>query len=156
MFFIDTLRQRIIQDDEIKEKASSRQPYGSWLKENLIEFDKLSVTSRKPRTTNHESRITSHDLLTQLKAFGYTREDLKVILKPMAEEGKEPIGSMGNDAPHAVLSKHPQLLYSYFKQLFAQVTNPAIDPIREELVMSLFSFVGAQKNILEETPGACA
>ena len=153
MFFIDTLRQRIIQDDEIKEKASSRQPYGSWLKENLIEFDKLSVTSRKPRTTNHESRITSHDLLTQLKVFGYTREDLKVILKPMAEEGKEPIGSMGNDVPHAVLSKHPQMLYTYFKQLFAQVTNPAIDPIREELVMSLFSFVGAQKNILEETPG---
>ena len=143
MFFIDTREQRIIQDDEIKEKASGRQPYGSWLKENLLEFDHFPAAKPKAAT----------DILTQLKAFGYTREDLKAILKPMAEEGKEPIGSMGNDAPQAVLSKHPQLLYAYFKQLFAQVTNPAIDPIREELVMSLFSFVGAQKNILEETPG---
>ena len=75
-----------------------------------------------------------------------------MIIKPMAEEAKEPVGSMGNDVPHAVLSKNPQLLYTYFKQLFAQVTNPAIDPIREELVMSLMSFVGAQKNILDETP----
>src|SRR3989338_9214244 len=142
MFFIDTLAERIINDEEIKEKVSSSRPYGAWLKENLLEFDKLLPA----RITSHEPRATSHDLLTQLKAFGYTREDLKVILKPMAEEGKEPIGSMGNDAPHAVLSKHPQLLYTYFKQLFAQVTNPPIDPIREELVMSLFSFVGAQKN----------
>ena len=174
MFFIDTHRQRIIQDDEIKEKAASQQPYGSWLKENLLEFDQLpdkpegdglasNSQSHKPEGDGLASNSQSHkkpkaaaDILTQLKAFGYTREDLKVILKPMAEEGKEPIGSMGNDVPHAVLSKHPQLLYTYFKQLFAQVTNPAIDPIREELVMSLFSFVGAQKNILEETPGhAC-
>ena len=171
MFFIDTHRQRIIQDDEIKEKAASQQPYGSWLKENLLEFDQLpdkpegdglasNSQSHKPEGDGLASNSQSHkkpkaaaDILTQLKAFGYTREDLKVILKPMAEEGKEPIGSMGNDVPHAVLSKHPQLLYTYFKQLFAQVTNPAIDPIREELVMSLFSFVGAQKNILEETPG---
>jgi len=153
MFFIDTHRQRIIQDDEIKEKAASRRPYGAWLKNNLIEFDKLSTTKLKAESRGLKAGA---DILTQLKAFGYTREDLKVILKPMAEEGKEPIGSMGNDVPHAVLSKHPQLFYTYFKQLFAQVTNPAIDPIREELVMSLFSFVGAQKNILEETPGhAC-
>src|SRR3989339_2024869 len=185
MFFIDTHRQRIIQDDEIKEKAASRRPYGAWLKNNLLEFDQLpdkpegdglasnsqshkpegdglasNSQSHKPEGDGLASNSQSHkkpkaaaDILTQLKAFGYTREDLKVILKPMAEEGKEPIGSMGNDVPHAVLSKHPQLLYTYFKQLFAQVTNPAIDPIREELVMSLFSFVGAQKNILEETPG---
>ena len=149
MFFIDTQEQRIINDDEIKEKVAVSKPYGSWLKDNLLEFDKLP----KIRLKDEGRRTKDEDVLTQLKAFGYTREDLKVILKPMAEEGKEPIGSMGNDVPHAVLSKHPQLLYTYFKQLFAQVTNPAIDPIREELVMSLFSFVGGQKNILEETPG---
>ncbi len=157
MFFIDTKERRIIRDDEIKEKASGRQPYGAWLKENLIEFDKLPKIRPKDERRGTTPRLRSgqadESILTQLKAFGYTREDLKVILRPMAEEGKEPIGSMGNDVPHAVLSKHPQLLYTYFKQLFAQVTNPAIDPIREELVMSLFSFVGAQKNILEETPG---
>ena len=91
--------------------------------------------------------------MSNLKAFGYTREDLKVILKPMAEDGKEPAGSMGNDTPHAFLSRKPQLLYNYFKQLFAQVTNPAIDSIREKLVMSLESFIGPERNILEETPG---
>ena len=148
MLFIDTEEQRIINDDEVKGKVSRQRPYGAWLKKNLLEYDQLPAAPHAPRSTNH-------DLLTQLKAFGYSREDLKVIIKPMAEEAKEPVGSMGNDVPHALLSKNPQLLYTYFKQLFAQVTNPAIDPIREELVMSLMSFVGAQKNILDETPEHC-
>jgi glutamate synthase domain-containing protein 2/glutamate synthase domain-containing protein 3 len=94
----------------------------------------------------------SQDIMSILKAFGYTREDIKVIIKPMAEEGKEPVGSMGNDTPHAFLSKSPQLIYNYFKQLFAQVTNPAIDSIREKIVMSMESFIGPERNILEETP----
>ncbi|MEK7578272.1 MAG: glutamate synthase large subunit [Patescibacteria group bacterium] len=158
MFFIDTEEGRIIDDEEIKEDFSRRRPYGVWLKQNLLELDKLPAPRDAGRKTKGEGRRTKEsndDILTQLKAFGYTREDLKVIIKPMAEEAKEPTGSMGNDTPHAVLSKYPQLLYAYFKQLFAQVTNPAIDPIREELVMSLMSFVGIQRNILDEGPGHC-
>jgi len=152
MFFVDTGEGRIVQDEEIKEEISGRRPYGVWLKNNLLDLNIL----RLRRRTKHEAPNTKReDILNLLKAFGYTREDLKVIIKPMAEEGKEPTGSMGNDTPHAVLSKHPQLLYTYFKQLFAQVTNPAIDPIREELVMSMMSFVGMQRNILDETPGHC-
>jgi len=147
MFFIDTKEGRIINDSEIKEKTSRQSPYGFWIKQNLVELEKVS--------SPHSTKKESEDTAILLKAFGYTREDLKFILKPMAEEGKEPIGSMGNDTPHAVLSNNPQLLYNYFKQLFAQVTNPAIDPIREELVMSLYSFVGSQKNILGETPRHC-
>ena len=164
MFFIDTEEGRIIDDGKLKEEFSSRRPYGAWLKQNLLELDKLpaprwGTASQGLRRTTHDARRMTHDhqddILTQLKAFGYSREDLKVIIKPMALEAKEPTGSMGNDTPHAVLSKHPQLLYTYFKQLFAQVTNPAIDPIREELVMSMISFVGMQRNILDETPGHC-
>lgn len=152
MLFIDTREQRIINDNEVKEKVSGRRPYAEWLKDNLLGLEGLRVKASK---APYAVRQSKKDILTQLKAFGYSREDLKVIIKPMAEEGKEPTGSMGNDTPLAIFSKHPQLLYSYFKQLFAQVTNPAIDPIREELVMSLISFVGAQKNILNETPGHC-
>ncbi|TAN62087.1 glutamate synthase large subunit, partial [bacterium] len=152
MFFVDTREQRIVNDDEIKEKISTQKPYGLWLKKHLVEFDKLP--SIRPKAGGRGQGANA-DILTLLKAFGYTREDLKVIIKPMAEEGKEPTGSMGNDTPQALLSRNPQLLYAYFKQLFAQVTNPAIDPIREEIVMSMHSFVGAQKNILEETPQHC-
>lgn len=145
MFFIDTERGAIIDDAGIKRDISKRRPYGEWNKENMIELDGVSAVARPVR------KMT--DVLPYLKAFGYSREDLKVIIKPMAENGKEPIGSMGNDIPHAFLSKKPQILYNYFKQLFAQVTNPPIDHIREELVMSMESFVGPEKNILEETPG---
>ena len=147
MFYIDTETARIVEDEEIKEEIYSRRFYGQWLKENMEDLDELPHVS----VTEQESS----DLLTLLKAFGYTREDLKTIIKPMAEKGKEPVGSMGNDTPHAVLSNEPQLLYNYFKQLFAQVTNPAIDPIREELVMSLESYIGPQKDILKETPEHC-
>ena len=147
MFYIDTETKRIVEDEEIKEEIYSRRFYGQWLKENMVDLDELHRVS-----ATEEEKL---DVLTSLKVFGYTREELKVILKPMAEKAKGPVGSMGNHTPHALLSKQPQLLYSYFKQLFAQVTNPAIDPIREELVMSMESYVGPQKDILKETPGHC-
>ena len=147
MFFIDTSLERIIDDKEIKENLAKQNPYGLWLKENIVSVSDLP----RPKLSFKEPQ----DIFNLQKAFGYTREDLKIIVKPMAEEAKEPVGSMGNDTPHAVLSQRPQLLYTYFKQLFAQVTNPAIDPIREELVMSLESYIGPEQNLLAETPGHC-
>ncbi|MBN1872442.1 MAG: glutamate synthase large subunit, partial [Candidatus Omnitrophica bacterium] len=144
MFFIDTEEGRIVGDDEIKKEISSRAPYGKWNEENMVNIEDIIPSGVKTKR--------SRDIISDLKVFGYTREDLKMIIKPKAEEGKEPTGSMGNDTPHAFLSKKPQLLYNYFRQLFAQVTNPAIDPIREKLVMSLESFIGPEKDILEETP----
>lgn len=144
IFFIDTESGCIIKDAQIKERVSRRSPYGQWNGEHMVDLNKL--TGGVPSGKKHEN------ILSGLKAFGYSREDLKVIVKPMALEAKEPVGSMGSDTPHAFLSRKPQMLYSYFKQLFAQVTNPAIDSIREKLVMSLESFPGPGKNILEEAP----
>jgi glutamate synthase domain-containing protein 2/glutamate synthase domain-containing protein 3 len=144
MLYIDTEEGRIIEDAELKDQVASRRPYDEWLGQNLVDIEHL------PRVAEIEE--SSEPINNQLKIFGYSREDLKFIIKPMAEKGVEPVGSMGNDTPHAVLSKKPRLLYEYFKQLFAQVTNPAVDPIREELIMSLESWVGTQRNILEETP----
>ena len=144
VFYIDTGSGRILGDPEIKKSVSSRCPYGKWTAGNMVDLDGLIGGGPGGKR--------SEDIMASLRAFGYTREDLKMIIKPMAEEGKEPVGSMGNDTPHAFLSGRPQLLYNYFKQLFAQVTNPAIDSIREKLVMSLESFIGPEKNILEETP----
>jgi len=143
IFFIDTDLGRIVGDEQIKRRISRRRPYGAWNKKSMVEVDKLPSPAKKTK------KLSS--AFSYLKAFGYTREDLKEIIKPMAEHAKEPIGSMGNDTPYAFLSKRPQLLYNYFKQLFAQVTNPAIDSIRENVVMSLESFFGPGKNILEET-----
>ena len=148
MFLIDTKEGRIIDDAEIKKTVSTQKPYKNWVKENLVNLNDIPVANVE---TAHVVSLQQEDLLTMQKTFGYTREDLKVILKPMAEEGKEPIGSMGDDMPVAVLSKNSRLLYGYFKQLFAQVTNPPIDPIREEVVMSLTSFIGPEKNILVES-----
>nr|HPN73396.1 glutamate synthase central domain-containing protein [Candidatus Omnitrophota bacterium] len=147
MFFIDTSAGRVVGDEEIKKTLASSSPYGKWLGENIVDVEELpssAAADRKPA-----------DLTRMLKCFGYSREDLGVILKPMAEEGKEPVGSMGNDIPHAFLSKRPQLLFDHFKQLFAQVTNPAIDPIREDVVMSMETYIGTGGNILEELPGHC-
>jgi len=162
IFFIDTKAGRVIDDARIKKEMSESKPYNLWVKENILELDKLPAHSVKPiahrkrlNTIRYPLNAKTEDTLTLMKAFGYTREDLKVIIKPMAEAGAEPIGSMGNDTPHAVLSKNPQLLYNYFKQLFAQVTNPAIDPIREELVMSLETYLGPEKNLLGETKEHC-
>ncbi len=143
IFYIDTAEGKLFNDEEVKKAVSTEQPYGQWLADNLVDLSALSPGGKEEKVA---------DKLTALKAFGYSREDLKVIIKPMAETGKEPIGSMGNDTPHALLSNNPQPLYSYFKQLFAQVTNPAVDFIREELVMSLDSFIGPQKNLLDQTP----
>ena len=148
IFFIDTQKSRIIGDKEIKETLSCRRNYKKWLKENMVELDNLAAT-KSPVSMPEE------EIFTQLKSFGYTREDLKFIIKPMVENSIEPTGSMGNDTAYAALSARPQLFFNYFRQLFAQVTNPAIDPIREELVMSLESFIGPEKNLLEETAKHC-
>ncbi len=148
MLLVDTEEGRIVPDEELKERLWSRRPYGEWLKEHQITLDSLP---EPPRV--YESELDS--IVTRQRAFGYTDEDLRVLMLPMAEKGEEPIGSMGTDTPLACLSDKPQPLFHYFKQLFAQVTNPAIDPIREELVMSLTSYIGTERNILEETPQHC-
>jgi glutamate synthase domain-containing protein 2/glutamate synthase domain-containing protein 1/glutamate synthase domain-containing protein 3 len=148
MFLVDTVEGRIITDNEIKSKIARRRPYRRWLEENRIElrglFDSPKLVSSDTETTTQKMRM-----------FGYTSEELKMILTPMAVNGQEPVGSMGDDTPLAVLSDKPKLLFNYFKQLFAQVTNPAIDPLREGLVMSLMSFVGKKRNFLEESPQHC-
>ncbi|MGH9328607.1 MAG: glutamate synthase large subunit [Terriglobia bacterium] len=148
MLLVDTVEKRLISDDEIKKQLASRQPYGKWLEENHITLDHLPAPSNV-RATNHET------ILMRQRAFGYTDEDLKFILGPMSMKGEEPVGSMGIDTPLACLSDKPQLLFNYFKQMFAQVTNPAIDPIREDLVMSLNSYIGSEGNLLEESPRNC-
>jgi glutamate synthase domain-containing protein 2/glutamate synthase domain-containing protein 1/glutamate synthase domain-containing protein 3 len=148
MFLVDTVEGRIISDSEIKSKIARQKPYRRWLDENRIELRGLFDSPKLVQTTNET-------LAQRLRLFGYTREELKMILLPMALNAQEPIGSMGNDTPLAVLSDKPKLLFNYFKQLFAQVTNPAIDPLREGLVMSLMNFVGRKLNILEETPEHC-
>src|SRR5580700_2535163 len=148
MLLVDTVEGRIVPDEELKERLSSRQPYGEWLKANQITLDSLP---EPPRV--YDSDLDS--IVMRQRAFGYTDEDLRVLMLPMAEKGEEPIGSMGTDTPLACLSDKPQPLFHYFKQLFAQVTNPAIDPIREELVMSLTSYIGNERNIIEETPLHC-
>jgi glutamate synthase (NADPH/NADH) large chain len=148
MLLVDTEQKRLISDEEIKQQLAARQPYAQWLKENRITLDHLPAPTNV-KTTDHET------ILMRQRAFGYTDEDLKFILGPMGEKGEEPVGSMGIDTPLACLSDKPQLLFNYFKQMFAQVTNPAIDPIREDLVMSLNSYIGCEGNILEEAPRNC-
>jgi glutamate synthase (NADPH/NADH) large chain len=148
MFLIDIEQGRIIEDEEIKEGITSRKPYRQWLNENLVKFTDLPTPKNVPGTN-----FTT--LKKNLQKFGYSFEDLKLILLPMAQEGKEPLGSMGDDTPLAVLSSKPRLLYDYFKQLFAQVTNPPLDAIREELVTSLVNYTGKEHNILDETPEHC-
>jgi glutamate synthase (NADPH) large chain len=148
MFLIDTEEGRIIDDLEIKKRIATQKPYRQWVAENKIEIANLG----EPPPAHIPSRAT---LLEKQQTFGYTVEDLKFILSPMATSGEEPIGSMGTDTPLAVLSDRPTLLYNYFKQTFAQVTNPPIDPIREELVMSLAIYVGGEGNLLEEKPRSC-
>ena len=130
MFIADLEQGRIVSDEELKEKICSEFPYSEWLVKNKITFKDL------PKPDIKYDRLEGKDLLAQQIAFGYTNEDIKIILEPMAEKGKEPLGSMGTDTPLAVLSDQSQHLSNYFKQLFAQVTNPPIDPIRERLVMS--------------------
>ncbi len=148
MLLVDTVEGRIVSDKELKAQLYGRNPYQMWIKENQITLDTLADP---PRTISTNPAT----LLVRQRAFGYTDEDLKMILGPMGEKGEEPIGSMGTDTPLACLSDKPQPLFNYFKQLFAQVTNPPIDPIREEMVMSLTSYIGTERNILAETPQHC-
>ncbi|MBW8190255.1 glutamate synthase large subunit [Neiella marina] len=149
IFIADLKQGRIIADDEVKADICSRQPYGEWLEQNKIVLDDLPT----PSTVEQQPALLP--LRMRQKAAGYTHEDLNVILAQMVSTAKEPLGAMGADNPLAVLSDRPQHLSNYFKQLFAQVTNPPIDPIREEMVMSLRTYVGANKNLLSETPEHC-
>jgi len=144
LFLIDLEQGRIVADEEVKEQVSRQQPYGEWYAKNIVHFSDL-----EPAHVTMTGVEPSH--LRRL-AFGYSQEDLRVLIAPMAGKGEEPIGSMGNDNALAVLSDQRPPLFSYFKQLFAQVTNPPIDPIRESIVMSLGTGVGAEGNLLAETP----
>jgi glutamate synthase domain-containing protein 2/glutamate synthase domain-containing protein 1/glutamate synthase domain-containing protein 3 len=145
IFLVDTEAGRILPDEEVKRQITTQVPYGKWLQENRIDLQALP----DPEDVLHEDHGT---ILARQQAFGYTQEDLRLLMSPMAVAGEEAIGSMGTDTPLAVLSHRPQSLYSYFKQLFAQVTNPPIDPIRESLVMSLAGYIGRSGSLLDEGP----
>jgi glutamate synthase (NADPH/NADH) large chain len=144
MFLIDFERGRLVPDDELKSEFANRRPYTEWLEENRIALRDIAAPTASPsdRTT----------LLSRLQAFGYTTETLQFMLQPMVKEHRDPVGSMGNDSALAVLSDKPRMLYDYFRQLFAQVTNPPIDSIREEVIMSLECYIGPEGNLLETTP----
>jgi glutamate synthase (NADPH) large chain len=148
MFLIDLKEGRIVDDAEVKHQIATEQPYGKWLKENLVNLEDLPEAPHLPEP-DHTT------VFQRQQAFGYTAEDLKIILPPMAINGEEPLGSMGTDTPLAVLSDKPQSLYAYFKQLFAQVTNPPLDAIREELVTSVETTTGPESNILRPGPESC-
>jgi glutamate synthase domain-containing protein 2/glutamate synthase domain-containing protein 1/glutamate synthase domain-containing protein 3 len=148
IFLVDTKEGRIIADEEIKASLAQEHPYGEWLKDNLVKLENLP-DGAEPAHPDHDT------VTTRQFAFGYTQEDLNLIIAPMARTAVEPIGSMGNDSPLAALSDKPKLLYNYFKQLFAQVTNPPIDSIREEIVTSTLTTLGSEGNLLEPTPQSC-
>jgi glutamate synthase domain-containing protein 2/glutamate synthase domain-containing protein 1/glutamate synthase domain-containing protein 3 len=148
MFLVDTAKGRIVPDEEIKEEIVRAHPYRQWLDEHLVRIEDLP--DAPPRATSETGT-----LLQRQQSFGYTFEDLRSVLAPMATKGIEAVGSMGNDAPLAVLSERPQLLYSYFRQLFAQVTNPPIDSIREEIVTSTRLTLGAERNLIHPEPESC-
>src|ERR1019366_1619983 len=149
MFLVDTREGRIIADEELKKKYSSAHPYQQWLDKHHVLLEKL------PKPEQH-TEPAHRKILQQQQAFGYTFEDLRFIVAPMANDGVQPLGSMGTDTTLAVLSNKPQLLYNYFKQLFAQVTNPPIDPIREEIITSTFTMVGSRSGLLEPKPESCS
>jgi glutamate synthase (NADPH/NADH) large chain/glutamate synthase (ferredoxin) len=144
LFLVDLQRGRIVEDTELKREVATRRPYGEWFVRNSVHFDDLPPSE--------QVTLSDQPLHTRQRAFGYSQEDLRVLLTPMAREGGEPVGSMGNDQSLAVLSDQAPPLFSYFKQLFAQVTNPPIDPIREEIVMSLATSLGTERNLFDETP----
>lgn len=148
MFLVDMKEGKIVDDSELKKEISLEQPYGDWLKENRLHLSELPLNSEVTKD-NYET------IENRQQAFGFTFEDLRFLLSPSAKSGKQPLGSMGNDAPLAVLSDQPQLLYNYFKQLFAQVTNPPIDPIREELVTASITFIGSEGDLTNPQPASC-
>jgi glutamate synthase (NADPH) large chain len=141
MFLIDLEQGRIVDDEELKNQYASAKPYRQWIESVRVKLDSLPTMA--------DDHVFSETLLDRQQAFGYTQEDIKFLMSPMAQQGEEGIGSMGNDSPLAVLSDKNKPLYNYFKQLFAQVTNPPIDPIRENIVMSLVSFIGPKPNLLD-------
>ncbi len=147
MFLIDTAAGRIVSDDEVKEQLAAAEPYGEWLHSGLLDLKTLPDRARVQ--PNHES------VVRRQIAFGYTEEDLRILLTPMAASGAEPLGSMGTDTPTAVLSQRSKLLYDYFVELFAQVTNPPLDAIREEVVTSMSRVMGPEQNLLEPTAASC-
>lgn len=152
MFLIDLEAGRWVDDEEIKSEISTSRPYGEWVKKGQLHFE---PPTREPFPDKPSISLTGEELTCWQHIFGYTREDLRILLAPMAEKGKEPLGSMGDDTPPAILSRRPRLLYDYFRQLFAHVTNPPLDAIRESLVTALDLFVGPEENLLDETPAHC-
>jgi glutamate synthase (NADPH/NADH) large chain len=149
MLLIDMEEGRIIEDEEIKATLADAEPYEEWLAETQFKLEELKLDEVHGEPVSNDPAA----LLDRQQAFGYTQEDLAFFLEPMARDGDDPVGSMGHDTPIAVLSARPKLLYEYFKQNFAQVTNPPIDPIREELVMSLVSMIGPRPNLLGRQAG---
>ncbi len=147
IFLVDTARGRIVDDEEIKRELAAEHPYREWLDRHLVDIDDLPAA--RAEEPDHET------VFKRQQAFGYTQEDLRVLLAPMAMDGEEPIGSMGTDTSLAVLSERPRVLFDYFKQLFAQVTNPPLDAIREELVTSMGSTIGPERNLLKPEPESC-
>ena len=148
MFLVDMKEGRIVADEEIKEAIAKAHPYRQWLNENLVNLDDLPAVETAPPET-------AVSLIQQQTAFGYTFEELRLLLAPMGRDGVEAVGSMGSDTPLAVLSDRPKLLYDYFQQLFAQVTNPPIDSIREEIITSPITTIGAERNLLDPQPESC-
>jgi len=148
IFLVDTAQGRIIDDAELKHAYATEHPYGEWLKRHLVKMEDLPEPPHV-HEPDHET------VLQRQQIFGYTHEDLRILLGPMAQNGEEPVGSMGTDTSLAVLSNRPRLLYDYFKQLFAQVTNPPLDAIREELVTSMESTIGPERNLLKAEPESC-
>ncbi|HZV35940.1 MAG TPA: glutamate synthase central domain-containing protein, partial [Verrucomicrobiae bacterium] len=148
MFLVDTVEGRIVADEEIKQKIASEHPYREWLDKYMVELASVENAPHLPEPS-HET------VLRRQQAFGYTFEDLRLLMAPMAATGVEAVGSMGTDTPLAVLSDKPQSLYNYFKQLFAQVTNPPIDCIREELITSAETTIGSERNLLKPEPESC-
>ena len=155
MLWVDTEEGRIVSDEEIKHNISTARPYRKWLNEFMINLESLPDPINLDVERKKEGYERSQDVLKRQRAFGYTYEDLRVIIGPMAKNGVEPIGSMGNDTPLAVLSDKPVLLFEYFKELFAQVTNPPIDANREEIVTATEVMIGSEQNLLEPRPENC-
>src|SRR5207342_1574580 len=147
MFLVDTDQGRILNDNEVKEDLAAEQPYRDWVHAGLMRL--VDLPAREHVTVSHRS------VLARQKIFGYTEEELRVLVTPMAASGAEGIGSMGTDTPEAVLSTRPRLIFDYFSQLFAQVTNPPLDAIREELVTSLAGTIGPEANLLRPGPTSC-
>src|SRR5438309_580068 len=148
IFLVDTALQRIVSDEELKERIARQAPYGEWLRKSMVRIQDLP----SPVRPIHPDRET---VIRRQEVFGYTSEDVKLLITPMATTGNEAVGSMGTDTPLAVLSERPQLLFNYFKQLFAQVTNPPVDAIREEIIMSSETTIGPEGNLLDTCPYSC-